>query len=253
MVGIERRGDVGVITLQRPKLNALSSGLLAEVQLALDQLALDMPRALVLWGGPKVFAAGADVVELSDGIAARRVGSQFRDTLDALSSFPRPTIAAIAGYALGGGLELAMACDFRVATQSAKLGQPEIQLGIIPGGGGTQRLPRLVGVARAKELIFTGRSIDAAEARAIGLVDRVVGDSELFDASLAWATELAAGPTQALAMAKHAIDVGVDGSLSMGIALEQELFVDVFGTNDSRLGIESFRTNGPGKASFGGT
>jgi len=253
LVGAQVVGDVLVLQLQRPNLNALSTELLAQLQVALQSVSGSMPRALLLWGGPTVFAAGADVHELSDGIAARRVGSQFRDTLEAIATFPRPTIAAIAGYALGGGCELAMACDFRVATQSSKLGMPEVLLGIVPGGGGTQRLPRLVGVPRAKELIFSGRHVSSDEALSIGLVDRVVPDDELQASALAWATELASGPTLALAMAKQAIDVGIDGSLSMGIALEHEFFVDVFSTDDSRIGIEAFKSNGPGNAVFGGT
>jgi enoyl-CoA hydratase/carnithine racemase len=153
------------------------------------------------------------------------------------------------GVALGGGCELALACDLRVASAGARFGQPEILLGIIPGGGGTQRLARLVGPARAKDLIFTGRAIDAAEAAAIGLVDRVV-DGDAVDAALELAAQLAAGPQAALALAKRAIDEGLEGTLAEGLELEQRCFVDSFGTEDAAVGVESFLEHGPGRATF---
>nr|MBA3654978.1 enoyl-CoA hydratase/isomerase family protein [Actinomycetota bacterium] len=172
--------------------------------------------------------------------------------LDAVAAIPRATIAAVAGYALGGGCELAMACDFRVVGDSAKLGQPEVLLGIIPGGGGTQRLTRLVGSARAKDLIFSGRQVGAAEALHMGLADRVVPSDEVFDAAVAWAAELAAGATAAQALAKRAIDEGLDGTLEAGLALEGQLFNDVFLTEDAAAGVASFREHGPGQARFTG-
>jgi len=162
-------------------------------------------------------------------------------------------IASISGFALGGGCELALACDFRIGSTKAKLGQPEILLGIIPGGGGTQRLARLVGPAVAKDLIFSGRQVGAEEALHLGLLDRIVEPEDLEAASLAWAAELAAGPSEALALAKAAIDRGLEGTLAAGLDLEQDLFVEVFRTDDAGIGIASFLEHGPGKATFPGS
>ncbi len=181
-VAVEQRDDgVAVVRLDRPKMNALSMALLRQLGDAAAALAADPPGAVVVWGGERIFAAGADISEFAGPDEARAVGAAFRGALDALESIPRATIAAIAGYALGGGCELTLGCDFRIAADTAKFGQPEILLGIIPGGGGTQRLPRLIGPARAKEIIFSGRQVPADEALRIGLVDRVVPADQLFD------------------------------------------------------------------------
>jgi enoyl-CoA hydratase len=253
-VSVERRDDgVAVVRLDRPKMNALSTALLGQLTEAADALTADPPGAVVVWGGDRIFAAGADISEFAGPDEARAIGGAFRGALDAVAAIPRATIAAIAGYALGGGCELALACDFRVATDATKLGQPEILLGIIPGGGGTQRLARLVGSARAKDIIFTGRQIGADEALRMGLLDRVVGSpQELLPAALSWAAELASGATVAQGLAKRAIDGGLDGALADGLDLELELFTEVFTTEDAATGIESFREHGPGKARFAG-
>jgi enoyl-CoA hydratase/carnithine racemase len=206
----------------------------------------------VVLGGEKAFAAGADITEFGDQAAAKRVGRSFREAFDSFAGIPRPVIAAVNGYALGGGLELAMSCDLRIAGEKARLGQPEILLGIIPGAGGTQRLPRLVGPAKAKELIWSGRQVKADEALAIGLVDRVAPPDELEDQALAWAAELAAGAVVAMGLAKQAVDEGLDGSLARGLDVEAEAFVEVFGTDDARDGVASFLQHGPGKATFSG-
>lgn len=251
---LDRRDDgVAVVRLNRPKANALSKALLKELAVVAAELTRDPAGAVVITGSDRIFAAGAEISEFGGPDEARVIGAHFREALDAVAAIPRATIAAVSGYALGGGCELALACDFRVAGASARFGQPEILLGIIPGGGGTQRLPRLVGVARAKELILTGRQVAADEALRIGLVDRVVpeGDSVL-DAALAWAAELARGPLQAHALAKRAIDRGLDGPLADGLDLEQQLFEQVFATDDARAGVASFLENGPGKATFTG-
>lgn len=254
LVSIDRHPDgVAVVTLQNPKVNAISSELLRQIRGAVDALNADLPGAVVVTGGDRIFAAGADITEFAGPDEARSIGGLFFDAFNSLAALPRPTIASISGFALGGGCELALACDFRLASTKAKLGQPEILLGIIPGGGGTQRLARLVGPARAKDLIFSGRQVDATEALAIGLVDRVVEPDALTEASLAWARELAAGPSAALGLAKAAIDLGLEGSLAAGLDLEQDLFVEVFGTADARIGIDSFLEHGPGKATFTGT
>ncbi len=251
-VTVERRPDgVALIRLDRPKANALSGAVLAQVQQAAEGLHADSPGAVVLWGGRKIFAAGADIVEL-DGSGAGAVGANFATALGALASVPRVTIAAVNGYALGGGLELALACDLRICAEDAAFGLPEVLLGVIPGGGGTQRLPRLVGAARAKELIFTGRQVRADEAHAIGLVNRVVAPDFVLDAALAWAAELAAGPVLAHGLAKAAVDRGLDGTLEDGLGIEQVAFAAAAGTEDAARGIASFTEHGPGKATFVG-
>jgi enoyl-CoA hydratase/carnithine racemase len=207
---------------------------------------------VVVAGGEKAFAAGADISEFTGQDAARVIAGAFRDAFDAVVAIPRPVIAAIRGYALGGGLELACACDFRVAGETARMGQPEILLGIIPGAGATQRLTRLVGPARAKDMIWSGRQVRAEEALEIGLVDRVVTPGEEEHAALHWASELGKGAVVAMGMAKRAIDDGLDRPLADGLDLERDAFVEVFGTEDARTGVESFLAHGPGKARFSG-
>ncbi|MBW3615300.1 MAG: enoyl-CoA hydratase/isomerase family protein [Actinobacteria bacterium] len=253
LVTLDRRDDgVAVVRLDRPKMNALSRALLDELAEAAAQLVADPPGAVVVWGGERIFAAGADINDFDGPAAAREVAAAFATALDALASVPRVVIAAVTGYALGGGCELALACDFRVVADNAKLGQPEILLGIIPGGGGTQRLPRLVGVARAKELILSGRQVGADEALRIGLVDRVVPAGKAFGAAVAWASELAQGPVVAHGLAKQAIDAGLDLPLAAGVELERELFAQAFATEDATTGITSFLEHGPGRARFSG-
>ncbi|MDZ7675041.1 MAG: enoyl-CoA hydratase-related protein [Acidimicrobiales bacterium] len=254
LVRLERRDDgLAVVTLDNPKVNALSSALLTELRDVAVGLAGDPPRAVLVTGGPKVFAAGADISEFAGPDEARAVGGCFLEALEAVAAIPRVTVAAVGGYALGGGCELALACDLRIASDRARFGQPEILLGIIPGGGGTQRLPRLVGAARAKDLILSGRQVKADEALSMGLVDRVVPADELEQAMLDWALEFAAGPSAVAGLAKQAIDRGLDGSLADGLRIEQDLFVESFRTDDSQTGIASFHEHGPGKADFTGT
>ncbi len=250
----ERRADgVALLRLDRPPLNALSGALLVELAEAARELSLDTGvKTVVVAGNDRAFAAGADISEFGDQDAARRISGLFRTAFDAVAAIPRPVIAAVHGVALGGGLELALACDLRVVGDTARLGQPEILLGIIPGAGGTQRLARLVGPARAKELIWSGRQVRAEEALAIGLVHRVVPAAEVLDAALAWAAELAGGAVVAMGLAKRAIEGGLDGSLADGLDLEAEAFVEVFATEDAQTGVQSFLEHGPGKAEFRG-
>jgi enoyl-CoA hydratase/carnithine racemase len=244
---------VVVLRLNRPPLNPLSEALLTALTAEARTLADDPEvKAVVVAGSDRAFAAGADIDEFGTAEDARAVSHNFRNACAALGAIPRPVIAAISGFALGGGLELALACDLRVAADSARLGQPEILLGIIPGGGGTQRLTRLVGPARAKELIWSGRQVRADEALAIGLVDRVVPAADLEAAALAWATDLAAGAVVAMGLAKRAIDRGLDGSLDAGLREETAAFAEVFATEDAETGIASFKAVGPGKATFQG-
>jgi enoyl-CoA hydratase len=250
-VSVERRPDgVALVRLDRPKMNALSRDLLGQLATVAAELTIDPPGAVVVWGGERIFAAGAEISELVGPAQAAEVAGSFHAALDAVAAIPRATIAAVCGFALGGGCELALACDFRVAADNAKLGQPEMLLGIIPGGGGTQRLPRLIGSARAKDLIFTGRQVGSDEAARMGLVDRVVPAAEVLDAALSWAAELARGPLVAQALAKRAIDDGLATGLAQGLSRERDLFVESFHTEDSGIGVRSFLEQGPGKATF---
>jgi enoyl-CoA hydratase/carnithine racemase len=252
-LSLERRPDgVAVIRLDRPKLNPLSQALLAELAEALAGLMHDLPGAVVVWGGERCFSAGADVSEFGGTREGRQIAGGFHAALDALAAFPRATVAAITGFALGGGLELALACDFRFAAEGSRLGQPEILLGVIPGGGGTQRLARLIGPSRAKDLIFTGRQVKADEALGLGLVDRVVAPESVFDEAVAYAAALASGAVAAQGLAKRAIDEGLAAGLTVGLVRERELFGEVFGTDDAATGVRSFLEEGPGKARFSG-
>jgi len=253
LVRLERRDDdVAVVTLNNPKVNSLSTYLLRRLRATIGELQDDLPGAVVITGGDRIFAAGAEISEFRGPDEAYEIGLMFRDAFDAVAELSRVTIAAVSGYALGGGCELALACDLRIAAENAKFGQPEILLGIVPGGGGTQRLARLVGPAKAKDLILTGRQVRADEALTIGLVDEVVPGDRLMERALEKAAELARGAVAAQALAKRAIDRGLDTSLDAGLDLEQQVFVEVFHTRDSRIGVESFLEHGPGQAEFTG-
>jgi enoyl-CoA hydratase/carnithine racemase len=238
---------VVVLRLHNPPMNALSRALLAELRDTARTIGAD-PNLKA--GGEKAFAAGADISEFGGPEEAKGIAQSFRDAFDAITAIPRPVIAAVRGYALGGGCELAIACDLRVAGEHARFGQPEILLGIIPGAGGTQRLARLVGPARAKELVWSGRQVRAEEAHAIGLVDRVVAPGEEEHAALHWASELAKGAVVAMGLAKRVIDAGLGVPLADGLDMERDAFVDVFATEDASIGVQSFLTDGPGKAKF---
>ncbi len=253
-VTLDIDNGVALLALDRPPLNALNGELLADLAAHANALGADPAvKAVVITGNDRAFAAGADVKEFSpDRESARRVAASFRTATDALAGIHRPVIAAINGYALGGGLELALACDLRVASESARLGQPEILLGVIPGGGATQRLARLVGPSRAKELIWSGRQVRADEALAIGLVDRVVARSSALDEALHLARSFASGAVVAIGLAKQAIDAGIDGPLAEGLDLEADRFADSFETADAATGIASYLEHGPGKAHFSG-
>jgi enoyl-CoA hydratase len=253
LVHTERRSDgVAVVRLDHPKVNALSSELLRQLEAAARALTDDPPGAVVVTGGDRLFAAGADISEFGGPEDARIIGGGFLRAFNAVAAIPRCVVAAVSGFALGGGCELALACDLRIASERAKFGQPEVLLGIIPGGGGTQRLARLVGPSLAKELILTGRQVGADEALRIGLVNEVVAPDQLHDRAFALAAELAAGAVVAQSLAKRAIDQGLETTLADGLALEQDLFVETFATEDARIGVASFLESGPGKATFVG-
>jgi enoyl-CoA hydratase/carnithine racemase len=249
----EQPAGVVLIRLDHPPMNTLSGDLLDELATAARTLAdRDDLKAVVVAGGERAFAAGAEVSEFAGPDEARELGARFRAAFDGLAAIERPVIAAIRGFALGGGLELALACDLRVAANTARLGQPEILLGIIPGAGGTQRLPRLIGPARAKDLVWTGRQVRADEALAVGLVDRVVPAADVDVHALEWAATLARGAVVAMGLAKRVIDRGLDGDLATGLDLEGDAFVDVFRTEDAKTGVRSFLERGPGRATFEG-
>jgi len=253
LLTLERLGDgVAVLTLANGKVNALSRELLAEIGAAVDELASDLPGAVVITGGDRLFAAGADISQFGGPDEAAVIGFGFHAALDAVAALPRFVIAAVSGFALGGGCELALACDYRIASERAVFGQPEILLGIVPGGGGTQRLPRVVGTSRAKEMCITGRQVRAEEALRIGLADEVVAPEDLMERSLALAAQVAAGASTAQAICKRLIDEGVETSLADGLALEREGFVEAFRTDDARTGVASFLEHGPGNATFTG-
>ena len=233
------------IELHRPQaLNALNKEVFATLGRVLDQIACDdQVKAVIITGhGEKAFAAGADVEELRqlNPVEAREFAMAANATQEKLSGLSKATIAALNGFTLGGGCELAMCCDIRIASEKARLGQPEINLGIIPGGGGTQRLSRLVGVSKAKELIFTGRIISAQEALQIGLVNRVVKPDELLDTAKKLALDIAGKSGPAISLAKRSIDEGSEMHLSGALHYEIECFAECFSTEDHREGIGAF-------------
>jgi enoyl-CoA hydratase/carnithine racemase len=254
-VTLQVEDGVGTIRLDRPKMNAIDEQLHLEVRAAAAEAGERSDvRAVVIYGGERVFAAGADIKAMSqlDAAGMREWGRELQDSFRAVAGIPKPVIAAVTGYALGGGYELALCADFRVLGSKAKIGQPEILLGVIPGAGGTQRLARLVGPAKAKDLVFTGRHVGAEEALEIGLADAVVPDVEVYDTAVAMARKFAAGPPLALAAAKRAVDEGLELPLDEALTLETRLFAELFDTEDQKTGMRSFLENGPGKAEFTG-
>jgi enoyl-CoA hydratase/carnithine racemase len=256
LVRVEIDQAVATIRLDRPPMNALSAAVQDEISAAARQVSADPAvRAVVVYGGPKVFAAGADIKEMSalSYVQMESDSRRLQDSFSAVAAIGKPVVAAITGYALGGGLELALCADFRVVGEGAKVGQPEILLGIIPGAGGTQRLPRLIGPARAKDMIYSGRFVDSAEALAIGLADKVVPDGAVYEAACALAAAYAGGPAIALRAAKQAIDQGLETDLGTGLEIERLNFAGLFATDDARAGMRSFLENGPGRATFSGS
>ncbi len=255
LVRLEVADGIGTIRLDRPPVNALNDQLTGELaDVARAAAVSDEVRAVIIYGGEKVFAAGADITEMAEASYAEMAirSGRLHATMSLIAGIGKPVVAAITGYALGGGLELALSADFRVAGESARLGQPEIMLGIIPGAGGTQRLSRLVGPAKAKDLVFSGRMVKAAEAHAFGLVDHVVPDDAVYQAALDMVKRYAAGPALALRAAKQAIDQGLSVDLATGLEIERVQFAALFATEDQRAGMRSFLANGPGKATFTG-
>jgi enoyl-CoA hydratase/carnithine racemase len=254
LVRCEIADGIGTIRLDRPPVNALNDQVTEEIAAAARSAGSDEVRAVIIYGGEKVFAAGADIKDMADASypdMVKRAG-RLQEAMALIAGLGKPVVAAITGYALGGGMELALSADFRVAGESARLGQPEILLGVIPGAGGTQRLPRLVGPAKAKDMVFSGRMVKAAEAHAIGLVDAVVPDAEVYTAAQDMMKRYVNGPALAIRSAKAAIDQGLGVDLATGLEIERNYFAALFGTQDQRAGMKSFLENGPGKATFTG-
>jgi enoyl-CoA hydratase/carnithine racemase len=251
-VTITNDDGVATLRLDRPPVNALNRQIWFELADAARELAADdAVGAVVLWGGPKVFAAGADIkamaqMSFQDMFAH---GGVLQEAMRALASLPKVMIAAVNGYALGGGCELALTADFRYAADNAQLGQPEILLGLIPGAGGTQRLTRLVGIQKAKEMVYGGNFYSAQECLDIGMVDMVLAPDDVYDTAVEAARRYAKGP-YALRMAKKAINEGIETDLDSALRLETELFAACFATDDARTGMQSFIEHGPGKATF---
>ncbi|MFP5345678.1 MAG: enoyl-CoA hydratase/isomerase family protein [Actinomycetes bacterium] len=254
-VRLEVEDGIGTIRLDRPPMNALSVQVQEELRAAATE-ATDRRdvSAVVVYGGEKVFAAGVDIKEMRAMSYTDMVdrGGVMQSACTAVARIPKPTVAAVTGYALGGGCELALCCDFRVAGETAKLGQPEILLGLIPGAGGTQRLSRLVGPARAKDLVFSGRFVEAPEALQIGLVDQVVPGPEVYQAARQVMQRYVGAAAYALRAAKEAIDRGLEVDLDTGLEIERMQFASLFATRDREIGMESFVEQGPGKAQFEG-
>lgn len=251
LVHLDRRSDgVAIVTLNNPKVNALSRAVLERLYEVAQDLTRTPPGAVVVTGGDRLFAAGADISEFGGPERAFEIGEGFHRALDAIAAIPRFVIAAVTGYALGGGCELALACDYRIGGDRAVFGQPEILLGIIPGGGGTQRLTRVVGPSRAKELMITGRRVDATEAVRIGLIDELVAQEQVHERAVALAEQVASGALIAQGMIKELVDVGTRSSLTQGLDHERTRFTEVFRTEDSQIGVRSFLDDGPGRATF---
>ena len=254
-VRVETEDGIATIRLDRPKMNALNGQVQSEIGAAAAEVSADPAvHAVILYGGERIFAAGADVKEMSEASPDRimDLAAGIQAAFKAVAKIPKPVVAAITGYALGGGLELALCADFRVMGEKAQAGQPEILLGIIPGAGGTQRLPRLIGVSKAKDLVYSGRFVNATEALAIGLADQVVADADVYTAARGLAARYVNGAPLALRAAKQAIDAGLDVDLDDGLEIERLHFTGLFATGDAEAGLHSFLENGPGKATFSG-
>jgi enoyl-CoA hydratase/carnithine racemase len=255
LVRLEVEDGVATLRIDRPKMNALNKQVQEEIRAAAEEATRrEDVRAVVVYGGERVFAAGADIKEMADMSYTDMVerSGALQSAFTAVARIPKPVVAAVTGYALGGGCELAMCADIRIAADDATLGQPEILLGIIPGAGGTQRLSRLVGPAKAKDIIFTGRFVKADEALAIGLVDKVVPADQVYAEAVAWAKQFTAAAAYALRAAKESVDHGLEVDLDTGLEIERIQFAALFATQDRTTGMRSFMENGPGKARFEG-
>ena len=239
---LTREGSIGIVQLNRPKvLNALSFQVMSELVNGLEEMDRDpVVRAIILTGNDRAFAAGADLVEMSDATPVDLVLGRRFELWDRMRKISKPIIAAVSGYCLGGGNELAMNCDIIIASETATFGQPEVNVGIMPGAGGTQRLPRLVGKSKAMEMILTGKSISAEEAHRVGLVNHVVPVESLMEEASKVATEIASKPPISIRAAKEAILRAQDTTLEVGLEFERRTFYMLFATEDAREGMRAF-------------
>jgi enoyl-CoA hydratase/carnithine racemase len=254
-VRLEVEAGIGTIRIDRPPMNALSTTVQEGIRAAATEATERRDvAAVVVYGGEKVFAAGADIKEMQAMSYTDMVdrSGALQSAFTAVARIPKPTVAAVTGYALGAGCELALCCDFRVAAEDSRLGQPEILLGVIPGAGGTQRLARLIGPARTKDLLFTGRFVGAAEALAIGLVDRVVPAADVYATARESVQRYVGAASYALRAAKECVDRGLEVDLETGLEIERMQFASLFATRDRETGMSSFVEQGPGKARFEG-
>ncbi len=242
MIEIERKEDVTIIKLDNPPVNAICTELLDELDEKLNEVENDESRVAIVTGKGKAFVGGADIKEMKDMDPgeAREFSQKGQSILNRIENLSKPVIAAVNGFALGGGTEVAMSCDFIIASEKAKFGQPEVGLGLIPGFGGTQRLSRLIGMGPAKELIFTGKNIDAEEAKRLGLANHVVEADELMDFSLEIAQEISSNAPLALQYAKSSMNEGYEVPLDEGLKIESEQFERCFKTEDQKEGCEAF-------------
>ncbi|MBN1172278.1 MAG: enoyl-CoA hydratase/isomerase family protein [Micromonosporaceae bacterium] len=255
LVQLEAACGIATIRLVRPPLNVLDARAQAELRAAaIEAEARGDVEAVVLWGSERVFSAGADIREMRSLPAARvaEFAQHLQLAFTQVASITKPVVAAVAGIALGGGCELAITADHRIGGENLRIGQPEILIGVIPGAGGTQRLPSLIGAGRATDLILTGRTLDAAGALAIGLVDRVVAPDRVYPEALAWARQFVGGPASALRAAKRAIGAGIAEGTRRGLDVEREEFVGLFSGRDQRIGMNHFLERGTGKPAFVG-
>ena len=243
-VKLEKEGAVGIVTIDRPDaLNALNSAVFSDLDAVLDEIEADCGISVVIFtGAGRSFIAGADITEMlpMTPVEGKQWGDRGNTTMLRIENLPQPTIAAVNGFAFGGGNELAMSCDMRLASTKAKFGQPEVGLGITPGFGGTQRLSRLVGTARAMELILTGKTIDAAKAREIGLVNEVVEPEELLPTAVQWAQTIAAQAQVAVRQSKQCIRRGAQADITTAVTYESQAFGMCFGTLDQKEGMTAF-------------
>ncbi|MDN3018679.1 enoyl-CoA hydratase [Paenibacillus sp. BSR1-1] len=244
-ITVEKENNIAIVTLNRPPLNVLSKQVFHELHLAFQELKddLEVVAVLVTGAGTKAFAAGADIKEFPQMMGNPNMNQNVRNShiaLNFIDEFPKPTIAVLNGLTFGGGCELALACDIRIVEEHAQIGLPEIKLGLFPGGGGTQRLPRLVGEAKAKELMFTGDPISAQEAEKIGLVNRLVPSGEGLTSAKELAKRISRHSLQALSRIKKSVDEGLNQPLTEGIELEAALFAEIFQTEDIKEGVQAF-------------
>jgi enoyl-CoA hydratase/carnithine racemase len=254
LVKVDIVDGVATMALNRPPVNALNAELGQQIGLCADELSVDdKVRAVVLTGGDKHFAAGADIkmMEELDAVLVTKFVGKLQESFTKVENIPKPVIAAINGFALGGGCELAMCADWRYAYEEARIGQPEILLGIIPGAGGTQRMPRLIGPAKAKEVIYGGRAYSAQDCLEMGLVQKVVsGGESVIEYAQKIASKYANGPAVALAMAKKSINKGMECSIEEGLIIEAQSMSLCFASEDQKIGMSTFIKEGPGKAKF---